>query len=230
MVGKKRTRKEEEDASKKKSRATEEEETVVVPPAATTQVAAATAAPPAAAPAAAVVHKQPASMAPKKSPPRKTTRVQQATPYDKQPQFNKADDTPTKVPVPLVHPAATKTSTKQSTLKSEDSPMHSPNKLLTPRRAISSVPCALLFLVAFLLWCTVTLLGLVLSERMDHELQMWQLRQLLTKSEAIGTPLHPDECQEHVNHWKGLAGKLESQKKGMLKEFGEKLAKLDLME
>lgn len=90
----------------------------------------------------------------------------------------------------------------------------------------TSVPCILLFLVAILMWCTVTLLGLLLSERMDHELQVWNLRDLLHKSEAVGVPPEP----ELVKHWKERAEQLESQKKGILKEFGEKLVNLDYME
>ena len=91
----------------------------------------------------------------------------------------------------------------------------------------TSVPCILLFLVAILMWCTVTLLGLLLSERMEHELQVWHLRNMVNK--AAENP-QVNELQQDVKHWKGVAQKLESQKKGMLQEFGEKLATLEYME
>jgi hypothetical protein len=90
------------------------------------------------------------------------------------------------------------------------------------KRNPTSVPCILLFLVAILMWCTVALLGLLLSERMDHELHVWQLRNMLHKSEAVGIPL-PPEGEE-------LQKKLDSKKKSKLQEIGEKLVNLEYME
>lgn len=93
---------------------------------------------------------------------------------------------------------------------------------LASKRNPTSVPCILLFLVAILMWCTVALLGLLLSERMDHELHVWQLRNMLHKSEAVGIPL-PPEGEE-------LQKKLDSKKKSKLQEIGEKLVNLEYME
>jgi hypothetical protein len=108
-----------------------------------------------------------------------------------------------------------------------DHPYASPAK-----KRITSVPCILLFLVAFFLWCSVTLLGLLLSERLEHQLQIHHLKQVLAKSEAVGVPPPPtvEELQKNVKHWKDLVKNLELQKRGMLQEFGEKLASLESME
>ena len=104
------------------------------------------------------------------------------------------------------------------TLKSE-----TPAPVVSKRNP-TSVPCILLFLVAILMWCTVALLGLLLSERMDHELHVWQLRNMLHKSEAVGLPLPPEgeELQKKLDSKKMMGNKLQ--------EFGEKLVNLDYME
>jgi hypothetical protein len=119
-----------------------------------------------------------------------------------------------------------------STTTSMDHHYHSPPFTTMKRQA--SVPCILLFSVAFFLWCSVTLIGLLLSERLEHQLQMHQLRQVLQKSEQVGVPNIPsiegydeDDKQNNINHWKELVNNLEWQKKGMMKEFGEKLASLE---
>jgi len=100
------------------------------------------------------------------------------------------------------------------------------------KRSRTSIPCILLFFVAILMWCTVALVGLLLSERMDHELQMWTLRDMLHKSESVQVPSPPEveELQKNVHFWKGRAQQLESQKKGMMQEFGEKISSLEYME
>jgi hypothetical protein len=104
---------------------------------------------------------------------------------------------------------------------------HSPS-MMKRSNSRTSVPCILLFLVAFFLWCSVTLIGLLLSERLEHQLQMYQLRQVLQKREQVVTNNDDNNPkQDNINRWKEMVNKLEWQKKGMMKEFGEKLASLE---
>jgi hypothetical protein len=95
------------------------------------------------------------------------------------------------------------------------------------------VPCFLLFLVVLLFWSSVTLLGLLLSERLDHYLQLAQFKEMLLKSQAVGIPPPPaavEDLQKNVQHWRNLVKNLELQKTSMLQKFGEKLASLESME
>lgn len=96
------------------------------------------------------------------------------------------------------------------------------------------LPCFLLFLVVLLFWSSVTLLGLLLSERLDHYLQLAQFKEMLLKSQAVGIPPPPpaavEELQKNVLHWRNLVKNLKLQKTSMLQKFGEKLASLESME
>jgi hypothetical protein len=57
---------------------------------------------------------------------------------------------------------------------------------------------------------------------------MYQLRQVLQQREQE-VPNNDDNNpkQDNVNRWKEMVNKLEWQKKGMMKEFGENLASLE---
>jgi hypothetical protein len=132
----------------------------------------------------------------------------------------------TSVPVVVVAPPSNKETSGKT--KVEPVVLNGNVQPVTKKRTNpTSVPCILLFLVAILMWCTVTLLGLLLSERMEHELQVWHLRDMVYKSKE--EPQVTD-LEQNVKHWKGVAEKLESEKKGMLREFGDTLASLEYME
>lgn len=126
------------------------------------------------------------------------------------------------LPMKIPKTDATTTTTTSIVLNGHDS--YSSTK--ARRSRFGSIPFLLLLLVAFFLWCTVILLGLLLSERMEHQLQMSELRQIAAKVQRTG-PTIMQGLQSKIQEWKSTAIKLESEKRGILQEFGEKLKSLE---
>lgn len=231
--GKKRARKAEEDAaSKKKQKAGGADEPAKSPKRATAR---ATATPALASPAPVIkttLRKTAASKAAAKKAEEEEDTL--GNPYEQE-RRAPGSSIAKKQAMPAKKKSAPAVPSSDTTIKTEpvmNGTTVKTEHVVNKRRNPTSLPCILLFLVAVLMWCTVTLLGLLLSERMDHELQVWHMRDLLHKGEDVAVPPPPkvEELEKNILHWKGHVEQLESQKKGMMQEFGEKLVSLEYME